>query len=159
MPRWVRRTLTLISHMNLGQVTEYDKDWKEIWSCDAPSVWDAVRLKNGNTLISGNQHAFVREIDPKGEIIWEVKNGDLPGIKLNGVHQVTRLANGNTVICNWTAGVKRDDWPTIVQVIEVTPEKKVVWAFREWTDPDLGPASCIQLLDEPGADENGDLQR
>lgn len=41
----------------------------------------------------------------------------------------------------------------------MTPEKKVVWAFREWTDPDLGPASCIQLLDEPGADENGDLQR
>jgi hypothetical protein len=50
----------------------------------------------------------------------------------------TGEANGNTVICNWTARVKKADWPTIVQVIEVTPEKRVVWAIREWVDPDLG---------------------
>ena len=149
----------LIAHMNLGRVIEYDPDWKEVWSCEAPSVWDAVRLTNGNTLIAGNQHAFVREINPRGEIVWEVKNGDVPGLRLNGVHQVTRLANGNTVICNWTNGVKKPDWPKIVQVIEVTPEKKVVWAFNEWTHPDLGPASCIQLLDEPGIPENRELMR
>jgi hypothetical protein len=149
----------LISHMNLGKVIEYDKDWNEIWSCDAPSVWHATRLKNGNTLISGNQNAFAREINPRGEIVWELKNGDLPGIKINSVHQATRLANGDTVICNWTARVAKADWPTIVQVIEVTPDKKVVWAFREWKDPDLGPASCIQLLDEPGKDEEQDLMR
>jgi hypothetical protein len=149
----------LIAHMNLGMVVEYDKDWKEIWSCDAPSVWHAVRLDNGNTLIAGNQHAFVREINPDGKIVWEVKDGDLPGIKINSVHQVTRLANGNTVFCNWTARVQRKDWPTIVQVVEVTPEKKVVWAFREWTDPDLGPASCIQLLDEKGRAEERELMR
>jgi len=42
----------------------------------------------------------------------------------------------------------------------VTPDKKLVWALREWTGPaDLGPASSLQLLDEPGAAENGDLQR
>ncbi|HEX4121320.1 MAG TPA: hypothetical protein VH619_11935 [Verrucomicrobiae bacterium] len=149
----------LISHMNLGKVIEYDRDWKEIWSCDAPSVWDAVRLKNGNTLISGNQHAFVREINPHGDIVWELKNGDLPDIRINSVHEATRLANGDTVICNWTAGVKKPDWPKIVQVIEVTPGKKVIWALNQWKDPDLGPASCIQLLDEPGNDEDQDLMR
>lgn len=149
----------LIAHMNLGRVIEYDRDWKEIWSCEAPSVWHAVRLANGNTLISGNQHGFVREIDPSGEIVWEVKKGDLPGITLNGVHQATRLANGNTVICNWTAGVKKPDWPKIIQLIEITPEKKVVWALCSWTAPDLGPASCIQLLDEPGRDEAQELMR
>lgn len=160
--RNVRQTAAgtyLIAHMNLGKVIEYDRDWKEIWSCDAPSVWATARLKNGNTMISGNQHAFVREINPKGEVVWEVKNGDLPGIKLNGVHQCQRLANGNTVICNWTAGVKKPDWPSIVQVIEVTPEKKVLWAFREWVNPDLGPASCIQILDEPGKAEAAELMR
>lgn len=88
-----------------------------------------------------------------------LSNGDLPGIKINGVHQVSRLAKGNTVFCSWTAGVKRDDWPTIVEIVEVTSEKKVIWAFREWTNPDLGPASCIQLLDEPGRDEECELQR
>jgi len=45
-------------------------------------------------------------------------------------------------------------------VLEVTPDKKLVWALREWTDPaDLGPASSLQLLDEPGVAENGDQQR
>jgi hypothetical protein len=149
----------LIAHMNLSKVIEYDRNWNEVWSCDAPSVWDAVRLTNGNTLIAGNQHGFAREINPKGEIVWEVKKGDLPGITLNGVHQVTRLANGNTVLCNWTAGVKKENWPKIVQVIEVTPDKKVVWAINEWKDPDLGPASCIQLLDEVGRDEAQELMR
>jgi len=149
----------LIAHMNLGKVIEYDKDWKEIWSCDAPSVWHATRLSNGHTLIAGNHHGFVREINREGKIVWEVKKGDLPGIPIHGVHQATRLANGNTVFCNWTAGVKQPDWTNIVQVVEVTPEKKVVWAFREWTNPDLGPASCIQLLDELGRDEEQELMR
>lgn len=148
----------LLSHLNLGKVIEYDKDWNEIWSVDAPSVWHAVRLHNGNTLASGNQHAWVRELNPKGELVWELKNGDIPPYKINSVHQAHRLASGNTVICNWTAGVHKVDWPSIVQIIEVTPDKKVVWAFREWTNPDLGPSSLIQLLDEPGKAEEMDLQ-
>ena len=55
--------------------------------------------------------------------------------------------------------MKKGDWPKIVQVIEVTPDKKVVWAINEWENPDLGPASCIQLLDEVGRDEAQELMR
>jgi hypothetical protein len=51
------------------------------------------------------------------------------------------------------------NWLGTVQVLEVTPDKKVVWALSEWNDPDLGPASSIQLLDEPGVPENGEPQR
>ena len=61
------------------------------------------------------------------------------------------------MICNWVGGVKRPDWPTVVQVIEVTPDKKVVWALQDWKN--LGPSSSIQLLDERGAAEKGELQR
>ena len=63
---------------------------------------------------------------------------------------------------DWCPGGIRDSkrWPGSVQVLEVTPEKKVIWALSEWQDPDLGPVSSIQLLDESGAPENpGDLQR
>jgi hypothetical protein len=42
-------------------------------------------------------------------------------------------------------------------LIEVTPDKKVVWAMRDWTT--LGPASSTQLLDESGAAEKRELQR
>jgi len=149
----------LVPHLNMGKVVEYDKDWKEIWSVPAPSAWAAVRLKNGNTLISGNQHGYVREVNPKGESVWEINKNDLPGITLYTVQEVSRLANGNTVICNWAGSTKKENWPTVVQIIEVTPDKKVVWALREWTNPDLGPASSIQLLDEPGVAEKGALQR
>jgi hypothetical protein len=157
--RMTRAGTFLVPHMDMGKVVEYDADGKEAWSVDAPSCWAAVRLKNGHTLISGNQRGYVREVDPAGETVWEVNKDDLPGVTLHTVQEVDRLANGNTVICNWVGGVKKADWPTVVQIVEVTPEKKVVWALREWTDPDLGPASSIQLLDEPGIAENGDLQR
>ncbi len=68
-----------------------------------------------------------------------------------------RLANGDTVICNWPGSLPIEQWPNVVQIIEVTPDKKVVWALRDFDT--LGPATSIQLLDEPGIPENGDLQR
>jgi hypothetical protein len=147
----------LVAHMDLGKVVEYDKAGKEIWSVAAQSAWAAVRLKNGNTLISGNQVGYVREVNKKGETVWEINKNDLPGITLYTVQEVSRLANGNTLINNWAGGLPFADWSTAVQLIEVTPDKKVVWALRDWTQ--LGPASSTQLLDEPGVPEKGELQR
>lgn len=137
----------LVAHLDLGKVVEYDGDGKELWSVPAPSTWAAVRLKNGNTLISGDQHGYVRDVNPKGETIWEINKNDLRGIPLYTIQEVSRLANGNTLINNWVGSVPQAEWSRIVQLIEVTPEKKVVWALRDWTT--LGPASSTQLLDEP----------
>lgn len=147
----------LVAHLDLGKVVEYDDSGKEIWSVAAPSAWAAVRLKNGNTLISGNQHGYVREVNRKGEVVWEIKKDDLPGIPLHTVQEVSRLANGNTLINNWVGGVPPEEWPTIVQLLEVTPAKEVVWALRDWLT--FGPASSTQLLDEPGSAERRQLQR
>lgn len=155
--RMTKRGTFLVAHLDLGKVVEYDKNGKELWSVPAPSAWAAVRLKNGNTLISGNQHGYVREVNPKGEMVWEINKDDLPGIPLHTVQEVSRLANGDTLINNWVGNVPTADWPQVVQVIEVTPDKKVVWALRDWTI--LGPASSTQLLDEPGVPEKRDLQR
>jgi enterochelin esterase family protein len=147
----------LVAHMDLGKVVEYGPDGKEVWSVDAPSPWAAIRLKNGNTLISGNQHGWVREVNRKGQTVWEIDKDDLPGITLFTVQEVSRLANGNTLINNWAGSQPQAEWPNTVQLIEVTPDKKVVWAVRDWTM--LGPASSTQLLDEPGAAEKRELQR
>lgn len=158
--RHVRRTAAgtfLVAHLDLGKVVEYDDTGKEIWSVPAPSAWAAVRLKNGNTLISGNQHGYVREVTRAGETVWEITKDELPGIPLYTVQEVTRLANGNTLINNWSGSLPLAEWPTVVQLIEVTPAKQVVWALRDWSI--LGPASSTQLLDEPGVPEQGDIQR
>jgi len=146
----------LVAHMDLGRVVEYSAGGKEIWSVPAPSAWAAVRLKNGNTLIGGNQVGYVREVNPKGETVWEIGKNDLPGIPLFTVQEVSRLANGNTLINNWSGGLAPDMIRTAVQLIEVTPDKKVVWGLKDWTT--LGPASSTQLLDEPGVPEKGELQ-
>ena len=63
-------------------MVEYTADGKEIRSVAAPSAWAAVRLKNGNTLISGNQRGYVREVNGKGETVWEINKDDLPGMPL-----------------------------------------------------------------------------
>jgi len=147
----------VVAHMDLGKVVEYDNKGKEIWSVEAPSAWAAVRLKNGNTLISGNQRGYVREVNRSGETVWEINKDDLPGIPLYTVQEVSRLANGNTLINNWPGSAPADQWKSVVQLIEVTPDKKVVWALRDWES--LGPASSTQLLDEKGRPESFGLQR
>jgi outer membrane protein assembly factor BamB len=144
----------LVPHMGEGKVVEYDQTGKEIWSVPAKSPWQALRLDNGDTLISGDAHSYVREVNPKGDTVWELTQADVPDIKLFNIQGAERLANGNTVICNWCPnGLKQKSlWPQTVQVLEVTPDKKVVWALRSWEAPaDLGTATSIQLLDEPGA--------
>ena len=157
--RMTREGTYLLAHLNMGKVIEYDKSWKEIWSVDAPSAWLAIRLKSGNTLISGNQYGYVREVNSAGQTVWEVNKDDLPGIPLYTVQGVCRLANGNTVISNWGGSLRKEDWDKVIQVVEVTPSKKIVWALHQWKNPDLGPSSNIQLLDEKGKAERGDFER
>jgi len=141
------------------KVVEFDLDGKEVWSVNAPSAWSAIRLHNGNTLISGDGKGYTREVNPKGETVWEFTRADAP-FTIGNTQTANRLANGNTVICNWIAGNnKTEEWAGTVQVFEVTPDKKIVWALSSWDKPDLGTATYIQLLDEPGNPDNGELQR
>lgn len=140
----------LIAHMDLGKVCEYDINGKQLLSLDVPGVWSAVPLKNGHILVTSNQK-FVREITREGTVIWEYLLNEIPGYTVANPQLSTRLANGNTLINNWF-----NQWsgtPDInnlpVQAIEVTPDKKIVWALRSWTSPvNLGPSTTIQLLDD-----------
>lgn len=152
------RTL-LVPHLGEGKVVEYELDGKAIWSVNAKSPWSALRLDNGNTLIAGDWSRYVREVNAKGETVWELTQADLPEILFGNLQTANRLANGNTVICSWSAGnPKTEEWADTVQVFEVTPDKKVVWALRTWDAPaDLGPSTSIQLLDEPGAMDGATL--
>jgi hypothetical protein len=158
--RMTKAATFLIPNMS-GKVIEYDSNGKEIWQVTAPSAWAAVRLKNGNTLISGDSKGFAREVNPQGETVWEFTQKDVPGIKIFNIQELTRLDNGNTIICNWCAGMKdTSQWHKTVQVLEVTQDKKLVWALRSWDgDADLGPSSSIHLLDQKGLMERFELQR
>jgi len=150
----------LAAHLADNKVVEYDADGKAIWSYATKGPWSATRLDDGNTLIS-SYHSTVVEVNPQGQVAWQFSEKDIPEYKCFIFQEASRLANGNTVICNWCPVDIKDpkEWPGSVQVLEVTPAKKVVWALSQWKNPDLGPASSIQVLDEPGIPENGELQR
>jgi len=150
----------LVAHIDLSKVAEYDSTGKEIWSFATPGPWDAVRLANGNTLVTGDANGYVKEVAPAGVVVWQIDRSDLPGYTIGNIQDVERLANGNTVFSNWVPNkLKPEEWPTSVQLFEVTPEKKIVWALRQWDGPNLGPASGIQMLDQPGVPELNQQQR
>jgi hypothetical protein len=151
----------LVAHMDLGKVVEYDFTGKQLWSLDVPGVWSATPLKNGNILVVRSKR-FVREMTRKGETVWEWTPADAPDYKFSNLQLATRLPDGNTLINNWFNqwSGKMDASDPPVQAIEVTPDKKIVWALRAWNEPtNLGPATSIQLLDEPGGVGKGGLQR
>ncbi len=153
--RMTKAGTLLVPHLGENKVVEYDLEGQVLWSVVAKSPWHAVRLKTGNTLIAGDWSRYAREVNPKGETVWEFTQADVPNYKLGNIQTANRLSNGNTVICCWIAGDNdTTHWPGTVQVLEVTPQKQVVWALSSWKEPDLGPATSIQLLDEPGAPED-----
>ena len=158
-----REGTLIAAHLQENKVVEYDFNGKVVWSYPTPTPWSVVRLNNGNTLITGNAPTgtYVHEVNKQGAIVWEFSQKDVPDIKITQFDEAARLANGNTTLVNWPVfGPKKEDWPQTVQVLEVTPAKKVVWALRSWTPPnDLGPLSAIQLLDQPGDVEKLDYQR
>jgi hypothetical protein len=158
--RMTRAGTILVPHLGEGKVVEYDMNGNELWSVKAPSPWQAIRLKNGNTLIAGDWSRYAREVNPKGETVWEFTQKDVPGMNLGNIQTADRLANGNTILTMWIAGDNNTkDWPGTVQVLEVTRRKKIVWELSSWQDPDLGPATSIQLLDQKGSVENMDFDR
>jgi hypothetical protein len=143
----------LVAHMDMGKVVEYDSTGKEVWS-NTPGIatWSAERLENGNTLIAGAN--AVREVHPTGATVWEFTPADVPDYLFNSMQIAKRLPNGNTLIDTWFNQWDGPANPATapVQALEVTPDKRVVWALRAWGNPvDLGPATTIQLLDTPGS--------
>ncbi len=144
----------LVPFLKMNRVAEYDRDFKEIWSYDIPTPWSAIRLHNGNTLIVNESQRLVREVNPAGETVWEFSQKDIPeelGLRLRNLQTCDRLANGNTVIFSAAVGVKKEDRADIIQAVEVTPDKKIVWVLQDWKN--LGPATTAQFLDQPGIPE------
>lgn len=141
---------TLLALGYLNQVVELDADGKELWSTAVAGAWMAERLANGNTLVAAYNDNAIVELDPQGAAIWRLDAASVLSVKpLNNgnllaalhvskqVHELTRdgdvvwsfqasgnccdahrLQNGNTLIC---AGD---------EVIEVTPDKEIVWKYE-----------------------------
>lgn len=67
-----------------------------------------------------NGHGKVLKFDEKGACVWEY-----PAPRCQ---DVWALPNGNTVVCNWLG---HGQYGQGIPVSEVTPEKQIVWMFRD----------------------------
>lgn len=137
----------LVCHFGAQVVREYDSNGKLVREIPAPGgPHSAIRLPNGNTLISsGDMNGAVPrvfEVSPTGKTVWQVSGDELPGISLKFMAGIQRLPNGNTVMCNWLG---HDHFGQAPHIIEVTPDKRVVWVFADHET--MKTVSSFQLLD------------
>ena len=152
--REVRKTpqgTFLVTYLQSNKAVEFDAAGKQLrqFACGS---FVAIRLPNGNTLSScGDAHRVI-EVDPQDKIVWEVTESEIPGNRLGFAAGLQRLANGNTVICNWPGHAGAAEQP---QAFELTRDKKVVW---EVNNPQLGWTSNIEVLD-PEAKVDGIVLR
>ena len=144
----------LVSHISEHKVVEYSlDDMSIVRQFDVHQPWAAIRLQNGNTLITLERERRTIEVDRNDSIVWQVSLDELPEqYRLHDCQSVCRLQNGNTILCS------RGDGGKGPQLVEVTPDKQVVWVVNDWQH--LGPATSVQILSEKGLSENpGELER
>ena len=106
----------------------------------------AIRLPDGNTLVTCTHGNMVVEFDAKGAIVWKVSNSDFDRPLLNDPCGAQRLPNGNTVICSYAIGADR------TKLVEITREKKVVWTFSEPEGPGIHE---VEILSTNGSALSG----
>ena len=117
----------LVAHEGEGAAREYDSDGRVVWEHHVGTqLYSAVRLPNGNTLIGTGNGNRVVEVDRDAKEVWSLNKDDVPGVTLAWVTMVDRLPDGNTLVVNCHAG------PENPQIIEVTPDKKLVWSFKDF---------------------------
>jgi uncharacterized delta-60 repeat protein len=149
------RGQTLITDSLNHRVIEVDADKRIVWqygdgtlgsgSNQLNQPYRARRLANGNTLIADLGNDRVVEVTRRKAVVWQFDRSSFaPAREVNlwgHPSSAERLANGNTLI---TAGGHVPTGDLIPanaayhSLIEVTPDKKIVWQVRGRTDYVVG---------------------
>lgn len=146
---------TMICESGIGRLIEVDRDGKIVhqfkFKLNHPSVHSDTRLArkldNGHYLISHEADGAVREYDADGNVVWEYDvpmfgrepaGGHGPEAFGNHTFSALRLPTGNTLIATGNGH----------SLLEVTPEKKIVWSLTQDELPGIQLAwvTTIQLM-------------
>jgi|TARA_R110001606_G_scaffold229139_4_gene377124 hypothetical protein len=123
----------LVPHLLAFAVKEYQPDGNvvNVFRTDLADLggreaenwpFTAIRLDNGNTLVTLTHGNKVVEFDTNGKVVWEISNADVKESPFVDPCGAQRLPNGNTVIASYGAqkGIK---------LFEVSPDKSMVWSY------------------------------
>lgn len=134
----------MIAESGAQRIIEVDRSGKSLreikLKVDRPNAHTDTRLarklESGNYLVCHEGDGFVREYDATGKIVWEYdvplfdkqpKGGHGPDSWGDKCFAALRLANGNTLIATGNGH----------SVLEVTPEKEVVWKVEQQELPNI----------------------
>ena len=109
----------------VGQVVEVDRRWNIIrqWKV-AGNLFKAVWLPNGNILVSSGPGArFLKELNPQGEGVHEIRGDQLTEGSFTGFHL---QRNGNVVVANWLGHGPDHDGTVLV---EYGRDGKLLWRY------------------------------
>jgi acetyl esterase/lipase len=115
-PTAKQHRILLSDHGPAGELVAMEwPSGKVLWTKPNERGHDVQQLPNGHVLFTIGNRKLVQELDEKHEVVWSYGPEQLE-------HPLAaqRLANGNTLIGDAQAG----------RVIEVTPEKKIVWTYE-----------------------------
>ena len=133
----------LAAHEGEGAIREVDPTGKVVWFYpNVKNTGEALRLPNGNTLISCGTDKRIIEVTPEKTMVWEFGPKDFPELNLTWISSLQILKNGNLVVGNFLRGQEGKG----VHAFEVTRDKKVVWTFA---DHNLAKSiTTIRVLDD-----------
>ncbi len=134
----------MIAESGIGRILEIDRDGKILHEIKLklkhPSTHSDTRLvrklADGHYLVCHEADGAVREYDAKGTVVWEYevplfdqapRGGHGPEAWGNHVFAALRLKNGNTLIASGNGH----------SILEVTPEKKIVWQVNQKDLPNI----------------------
>ena len=143
------RGTLLVCHMSQGYVAEYSVQGNELYRWELPGAWSVTELAKENLLMVGKGNTVKEITREDAQVVWQP---DLSGIGLRQIQKAVRLKNGNTILNSWWNEWGKEPLDTLhapLQAVEVDKDGKVVWKLCSWKDPDLGPATTIQPLDQP----------
>jgi hypothetical protein len=155
MARQLRNGNYLVPHLLAFAVKEYTPEGRivRVIRTDLPEIggragenwpFTAIRLDNGNTVVSLTHGNKVAEFNLQGEIVWKVDNEHVGGLFKDPCGS-QRLANGNTVVGSHAASKG-------ISMVEVTPELQIVWTSDH---PAAAGVHHFQILTTNGRPEPG----
>ncbi|MCE9530929.1 MAG: PQQ-like beta-propeller repeat protein, partial [Planctomycetes bacterium] len=134
----------MIAESGAGRIIEVDREGKvhhEIkLKVKSPSPHRDTRLARklatGNYLVCHEGDGMIREYDAKGAVVWEFdvplfdqkpRGGHGPEAWGNQAFSAVRLKNGNTLVATGNGH----------SILEISPEKKIVWQIQQKDLPNI----------------------
>ena len=155
MARQLKNGNYLVPHLLAFAVKEYTPDGRVVATLRTDLAelggrpaenwpFTAIRLDNGNTLVSLTHGNKVAEFAPSGQIVWKVTNEDVGGLFKDPCGS-QRLANGNTVVGSHAANQG-------ISMVELNRDRKIVWTSDH---PLAAGVHHFQILTTNGRSEPG----